>query len=239
MKADLSLISLISEASLLVQSVMLILLVFSILSWAIIFKRGYALFKAQKWLKDFESRFQGHYDVNQLYQYLTSKRHLVTGIEQVFKSGLREFLKLYQQDAGPQVVMSGTDRVLSVELSKEEQKLEKNLPFLATVASISVYIGLFGTVWGIMTAFRALGNVQQATLAMVAPGISEALVATALGLFAAIPAAFAYNRYTFRVQDIMRRYDHLSDEFANVLHHKLYTADGEHAETTSDNTSIR
>lgn len=239
MKADLSLMTLITEASLLVQAVMAILLLFSVMSWTIIFKRGFALFRANRWLKNFEARFEGNYDVNQLYQYLTAKRHLVVGIEHIFKSGLREFLKLYQQDAKPEVVIDGTDRVLSVELSKEEQKLETNLSFLATVASISVYIGLFGTVWGIMTAFRALGQVQQATLAMVAPGISEALVATALGLFAAIPAAFAYNRFTFRVQDIMRRYDHLSDEFANVLHHKLYTADAEQPASEPEHKILR
>lgn len=239
MNTDLSLVILIAEASLLVQGVMAVLLLFSILSWTIIFQRGVALWKAKKWLNAFEQRFEGHYDLNQLYQYLAGKRHMVVGIEQIFKSGLREFLKLYQKDALPQVVMQGTDRVLNTELSKEERNLETHLPFLATVASISVYVGLFGTVWGIMSAFRALGTVQQATLAMVAPGIAEALIATALGLFAAIPAAYAYNRYTHRVHDLMRRYDFLADEFATVLHNKLYTAESETVENAPESNILR
>lgn len=239
MKTDLSLLTLFTDASLLVQFVMVILLIISILSWTIIFQRSSALLKARKWLNDFEERFQGNYDLNQLYSYLASKRHAVTGIEQIFKSGLREFLKLYNQDALPQAIMDGTDRVLRVELSKEEQQLEAHLSFLASVGSISVYVGLFGTVWGVMTAFRALGNVQQATLAMVAPGISEALVATALGLFAAIPAVYAYNRLSFRVQDLMRRYDNLADEFSNVLHRKLYATDSSDSKAETETAILR
>jgi len=223
MKADLSLITLLSEASLLVQLVMLVLLLFSILSWSIIIQRGLALFKARKWLNEFEDRFHRGYDLNQLYDYLTAKRHLLSGIEAIFKSGLREFLKLYNQDAPSPAVMEGTEKVMRVAMSREEQKLESNLSFLSIVGSISVYIGLFGTVWGIMTAFRALGQVQQATLAMVAPGISEALVATALGLFAAIPAVYAYNRYTFHVEGLMRRYDDLAEEFTGILHRRLHS----------------
>lgn len=227
MKTDLSLITLVTDASLLVQGVMLILLTISILSWTIIFQRGVALAKAKKWVNEFENHFQGRYDIKEIYQYLATKRHQMSGIEQIFKSGLREYLKLYQQQAQPQAIMEGTDRALRSSLSKEEQTLESHLSFLASVGSISVYIGLFGTVWGIMTAFRALGNVQQATLAMVAPGISEALVATALGLFAAIPAVYAYNRFNAKVQDLVRRYDHLADDFSNVLHRKLYMAETE------------
>ena len=239
MKTDLSLITLATEASLLVQCVMVLLIVISILSWTIIFQRGFALAKAKRWVNDFEHHFQGRYDIKELYQYLAAKRHKVSGIEQIFKSGLREFLKLYQQEALPQAVMEGTDRALRVSLSKEEQALESHLSFLASVGSISVYIGLFGTVWGIMTAFRALGTVQQATLAMVAPGISEALVATALGLFAAIPAVYAYNRFTFKVQDIVRRYDHLADEFSNVLHRKLYTVESDESKVDPDASVLR
>lgn len=223
MKADLSLLTLFSEASLLVQAVMLILLLFSILSWSIIIQRGFALYKARQWLNDFEVRFQRGYDLKQLYDYLVAKRHLLFGIEAIFKSGLREFLKLYNQEVPPAAVMEGTEKVMRVVMSREEQKLESQLSFLSIVGSISVYIGLFGTVWGIMTAFRALGQVQQATLAMVAPGISEALVATALGLFAAIPAVYAYNRYTFHVEGLMRRYDDLAEEFTSILHYRLHS----------------
>jgi len=222
-KADLSLIALFSEASLLVQLVMMVLLLFSVLSWSIIIQRGLALFKARKWLNEFEERFHRGYDLNQLYDYLTAKRHLLSGIETIFKSGLREFLKLYNQSVPAPAVMEGTEKVMRVAMSREEQKLESNLSFLSIVGSISVYIGLFGTVWGIMTAFRALGQVQQATLAMVAPGISEALVATALGLFAAIPAVYAYNRYTFHVEGLMRRYDDLAEEFTGILHRRLHS----------------
>jgi biopolymer transport protein TolQ len=220
---DLSLLSLIANATFLVKMVMLILLGMSISSWALIFQRGLMLRKAKAQFKKFQERFYGIKDLNRLHEYLAGRRTKTTGIEQVFKFGFREFLKLHKQDALPTAVMTGTERALRVALAQEEQRLEESLPYLAQVGSISVYIGLFGTVWGIMTAFQALGSVQQATLAMVAPGISEALIATALGLFAAIPAVFAYNRYIIEAQNLVRSYDCLAEEFSNVLHRRLYT----------------
>lgn len=223
MKTDLSLLSLFTEASVLVQLVMLILLSLSIASWTLIFQRGYALRQAKKIFTEFQQRFHLSNDLNRLYDYLTSRRSHGYGVEKVFRQGFREFVRLYKQDASPSAVMEGTERAMRVALTQAEEELEQNLPFLATVGSISVYIGLFGTVWGIMTAFRALGSVQQATLAMVAPGISEALVATALGLFAAIPAVFAYNRYFQNAQSLLRGYDSLAEEFFGALHRRLHT----------------
>lgn len=223
MKADLSLLSLFTDASILVQIVMLILLGLSILSWTFIIQRLMALKQAQKLFEAFEERFNVNQDLNRFYDYLASKRSSGKGIEVVFRAGFREFVRLYKQDALPQAVMEGTERAMRVALARKEEELEENLPFLASVGSISVYIGLFGTVWGIMTAFRALGSVQQATLAMVAPGISEALVATALGLFAAIPAVYAYNRFSHQVQKLMRHYDNLAEEFSGALLRRLYS----------------
>lgn len=223
MKADLSLLGLFTDASILVQIVMLILLGLSIYSWSLILQRAKALKEAKQSLEMFQSRFNFNQDLNRLYDYLASKRSGGQGIEQVFRSGFKEFAKLYKQDALPQAVMEGTERAMRVALARREEEYEQSLPFLATVGSLSVYIGLFGTVWGIMTAFRALGSVQQATLAMVAPGISEALVATALGLFAAIPAVFAYNRFSNQVQVLMRQYDNLAEEFAGALLRRLYS----------------
>jgi len=222
-KADLSLLSLFTQASPLVKMVMLILLALSVISWTFILQRLHALRQAQQLLSKFQDRFQLNGDLNKLYEYLASRRFSGKGIEQICRLGFREFVRLYKQEALPPAVMESTERVMRVALAREEEALEQHLPFLATVGSISVYIGLFGTVWGIMTAFRALGSVQQATLAMVAPGISEALVATALGLFAAIPAVFAYNRFSYRVDVLVRRYTNLAEEFATALHRRLHT----------------
>lgn len=234
MKTDLSLLSLFTDASILVQMVMLILLFLSIMSWSLIFQRGFALKQAQRIFDEFQQRFHLSSDLKRLYDYLSSRRVQAQGIEQVFRLGFREYIRLYKQDALPQAVMEGTERAMRVALTREEDDLEQNLPFLATVGSISVYIGLFGTVWGIMTAFRALGSVQQATLAMVAPGISEALVATALGLFAAIPAVYAYNRYTHQAQRLMRGYDNLAEEFSGALHRRLHTQSWQETDNDSN-----
>jgi len=219
---DLSLLSLFTDASALVKIVMLILLGLSIVSWTLIFQRGYALFQAQKLYDAFQKRFKTTTDLNRLYDYLARRIHN-DGVEEVVRAGFREFVRLYKQDIGQEAVMVGAERAMRVALAREEESLEQHLPFLATVGSISVYIGLFGTVWGIMTAFRALGSMQQATLAMVAPGISEALVATALGLFAAIPAVFAYNRFSAHTQKMIRGYDILAEEFSGVLNRRLHS----------------
>ncbi|MGD9591793.1 MAG: protein TolQ [Candidatus Berkiella sp.] len=231
MNTDLSLVSLFTDASALVQIVMLILLVLSVLSWTLIFQRGYALHQAQKLFEEFQERFHLSADLNRLYDYLAQKRNQGLGIEQVFRQGFKEFVRLYKQEAPSQAVMEGTERAMRVALARQEDELEQSLPFLATVGSISVYIGLFGTVWGIMTAFRGLGSTQQATLAMVAPGISEALVATALGLFAAIPAVFAYNRFFNQVDKLIRAYDNLAEEFSSALHRRLHSQSWQESET--------
>lgn len=238
MKADLSLLGLFTDASILVQIVMLILLGLSVYSWSLILQRAKALKQAKQSLMIFQDRFNFNQDLNRLYDYLSSKRGGGQGIEQVFRAGFSEFAKLYKQDALPQAVMEGTERAMRIALARREEEYEQSLPFLATVGSLSVYIGLFGTVWGIMTAFRALGSVQQATLAMVAPGISEALVATALGLFAAIPAVFAYNRFSNQVQILMRQYDNLAEEFAGALLRRLYSGNWQTNESADDSLEV-
>lgn len=222
MKADLTLLSLFTDASVLVQLVMLILLGLSVISWTFILQKAYTLYQAKRQFALFQDRFRSNTDLNQLYDYLSARRHRGAGVESIFRLGFREFVRLYKQEASMSAIMEATERAMRIALTREEEELEEHLPFLATVGSISVYIGLFGTVWGIMTAFRALGSVQQATLAMVAPGISEALVATALGLFAAIPAVFAYNRFVYQTDKLIRWYHNLSEEFSSALYRRLH-----------------
>lgn len=230
MKADMSILELVLQASPLVQGVMAILLLMSFLSWTFIFQRGVALMRARKAYKEFEQRFRVGQDLNKLYDYVATKKNTTDGLENIFRIGFREFLKLNKKEAmSEEVVMENTERAMRIAMVEEEEQLERHLPFLATVGSVSVYVGLFGTVWGIMTAFRALGTMQQATLAMVAPGISEALIATALGLFAAIPAVFAYNRYTQHVDNLLRKYDNVMDEFSGLLQRQLYTIGHTHS----------
>jgi biopolymer transport protein TolQ len=224
---DLSIISLILNASFLVQSVMAILFVASVMSWIMIVQRGIFLHQAQSNFVEFEDTFWSGVDLEQFYQQLTIKAKedgVTNGIENVFRAGFREFTRLTQIDkADPDAVMEGADRAMRVALSREDEKLGANLPFLANVASVSPYIGLFGTVWGIMVTVRGLGMMQQATLAAVAPGISEALIPTAMGLFAAIPAVIAYNRYAAKVEAINTSYETFSDEFSSILHRQVYS----------------
>jgi len=224
---NLSILSLILNASLLVQLVMAILLIASVISWIMIIQRGLYLRNAQGDFKNFEDTFWSGIDLNNLYQELAelAKQDGVgDGIENVFRAGFREFKRLSQTDrADPDAVMEGTDRAMRVALSREDEKLSANLPFLASVASVSPYIGLFGTVWGIMNSFRGLAMVQQATLATVAPGISEALIATAMGLFAAIPAVLAYNRYAAKAETINASYETFADEFSSILHRQIHS----------------
>ena len=190
-------------------------------------QRALFLNGAQRSFRDFEDTFWSGVDLNILYHDLTDRAKeegAGDGIENVFRAGFREFNRLAQTDkADPEAVMEGTDRAMRVALSREEEKLSTNLPFLASVASVSPYIGLFGTVWGIMNSFRGLAMVQQATLATVAPGISEALIATAMGLFAAIPAVIAYNRFAAQVEVINGNYDTFSDEFSSILHRQVHS----------------
>ena len=224
---NLSILALMINASLLVQAVMAILFLASVLSWIMIIQRGLFLGGAERSFREFEDTFWSGVDLNKLYQELTDRAlqsgH-VDGIENVFRAGFREFNRLARTDkADPDAVMEGTDRAMRVALSREDEKLSANLPFLASVASVSPYIGLFGTVWGIMNSFRGLAMVQQATLATVAPGISEALIATAMGLFAAIPAVIAYNRYAAKVEAINANYETFSEEFSSILHRQVHS----------------
>lgn len=217
MSAEISLFGLFLEASLLVKLVMLTLLLLSVVSWAMIFQRSKTLRSAQSRLDKFEDKFWSGLDLNRLYQEVSARADNV-GLEKIFHSGFKEFVRLRRtghRDATQS--LEGTRRAMRVALSREVDELETSLPFLATVGSTSPYIGLFGTVWGIMNAFIALGAVKQATLQMVAPGIAEALIATAMGLFAAIPAVIAYNRFSTRVEKLENAYINFADEFLSIL----------------------
>ncbi|MFV0450594.1 MAG: protein TolQ [Vibrio sp.] len=219
MQADISILDLFLQASLLVKMVMLILLGMSIVSWAMIIKRYKVLSQATKDAETFEDKFWSGSDLAVLYQDVKKRKDEIMGTEEIFYSGFTEFARLRKTNAdSPDFVMEGTGRAMRVSVAREVEELETNLPFLATVGSISPYIGLFGTVWGIMHAFIALGAVKQATLAMVAPGIAEALVATAMGLFAAIPAVMAYNRLSNTVSKLEHSYATFSEEFHSILH---------------------
>ena len=215
---DLSFLSLITNASIVVQLVLLLLLLASGFSWYFIFGKMFAIRAAVGEANKFEDEFWSGADINNLYQRTGSGRSQVVGMEKIFEAGFKEFLKLKRQgrmDIG--VIMEGTRRAMRAACQRELDALEQHLAFLASVGSVSPYIGLFGTVWGIMNAFRGLSNVVQATLAHVAPGIAEALVATAMGLFAAIPAVLAYNRYSHDVDRLASRYDSFMEEFSNIL----------------------
>ena len=199
--------SLVSNASIVVQLVMLTLLAASVTSWVMIFQRSTMLRAGRRALESFEERFWSGIDLSKLYRQAGSNPDPDSGVEQIFRAGFKEFSRLRQQPGvDPEAVMEGVARAMRVAISREEEKLEQSLPFLATVGSVSPYIGLFGTVWGIMNSFRGLAQAQQATLATVAPGIAEALIATAIGLFAAIPAVIAYNRFAARGATLISRY---------------------------------
>jgi biopolymer transport protein TolQ len=222
-KADMSIVHLISNASVLVQLVMLLLMIVSIASWTIIFQRYSVLSKAQKFIRTFEEEFWSGVDLGRLYVRLNSHSTVESGQENIFKAGFKEFARLRQHSqADAEAIMDGTQRSMRVALSREQERLEKSLSFLATVGSTSPYIGLFGTVWGIMNSFRSLAEMNQATLSVVAPGIAEALIATAMGLFAAIPAVIAYNRFSSQIESILNSYYTFSDEFSSILHRKAH-----------------
>jgi len=221
---DLSLFSLFYNASLLVQVVMGLLLLASLTSWTVIFQRWQALENSRKTLEEFEETFWSGVDLGRLYQKLSAQRTEPTPAEDLFMAGFKEFMRLRKQvGIAPEAIMVGVQRVMRITLSRELENLEANLGILATIGSISPYVGLFGTVWGIMNSFRALGQQQQATLAMVAPGLAEALVATAMGLFTAIPAVMAYNRYSQKSQSLSNRYSHFAEEFISILHRQAHT----------------
>ncbi len=182
-----------------------------------IFQRRKVLTSATQQLKAFEDKFWSGADLSKLYSEISAKKQ-IQGIESLFVSGFKEFARLRKSNiSNPQIIVDGTHRAMRVALSREVDSLETHLPFMATVGSISPYIGLFGTVWGIMNSFIALGAVKQATLAMVAPGIAEALIATAMGLFAAIPAVMAYNRFSHKVEKLENSYGNFMEEFSSIL----------------------
>ena len=214
---QLSIIRLIVQASVPVQIVIAILLLASLSSWAIIFRKRLVIGRARREAEQFENNFWSGGDLAQLYRAIES-RGGATGMAIMFEFGFREFARLRQQGGTPtDQMLEGSRRAMRVAQLKEIDRLEHSLATLATVGSTSPYVGLFGTVWGIMSAFSSLGNVQQATLAMVAPGISEALVATAIGLFAAIPAVVAYNRFADQVTRLEMRFDAFIEEFSTIL----------------------
>ncbi len=217
MNADLSFVDLVLNASPVVQGVMIILVLASIMSWALILGKSVQLRHARRSAEDFEQDFWGSSDISGTYSKLTMRRGTLGGLERIFEAGFSEFGRLRRKTSNDEVIMDGSGRAMRIAVSREGDIIEQNLPFLATVGSISPYIGLFGTVWGIMNSFTALGNVQQATLQMVAPGIAEALIATAIGLFAAIPAVIFYNRFATEVDRLMNRYENFSEEFSTVL----------------------
>lgn len=224
MTAELNFLDLFLRASIVVQLVILILISFSIISWAIIIQRSRVLTTALKDSNAFEDRFWSGEDLNKLYDGLSNRRDAnLTGSELIFFSGFKEFSRLKQVNPdAPDAIIKGSTRAMNLAMNRELEDLESRIPFLATVASVSPYVGLFGTVWGIMHAFMALSGAKQATLQMVAPGIAEALIATAIGLFAAIPAVMAYNRLSLRVNKLEQNYGNFIDEFATILQRQVF-----------------
>jgi biopolymer transport protein TolQ len=219
--ADMSLTTLITGASLPVQMVMAILLIVSIVSWWYIFIKVMTIGRAEKEAESFEHTFWTGGDLNKLYDGLSVGRNKPHGMSSIFEAGFKEFVRLKKQP-GLEVsdLMEGSRRAMRAAYNREMDDLDSHLPYLASVGSVSPYIGLFGTVWGIMNAFRGLANMAQATLAHVAPGIAEALIATAIGLFAAIPAVIAYNRFSSSVDRLAVRYESFIEEFTNILQRK-------------------
>jgi biopolymer transport protein TolQ len=224
-ESEISVWYLISNAGVLVQLVMLLLLLASVASWALILQRVQVFRKAQQSRLAFEERFWSGMDLGQLYREVAAEPTPFSGMESIFRAGFREFSRLRQQSQDAGAVMDGAQRAMRVAFSREQERLEASLPFLATVGSTSPYVGLFGTVWGIMNSFRGLAQVQQATLATVAPGISEALIATAMGLFAAIPAVIAYNRFAARSDALLKNYETFAEEFSSILHRRVHSGD--------------
>ena len=222
---NLSLMHLVLQASLPVKAVMGILLASSFMSWWYIFIKLFALKRAVANTQSFEKEFWGGADLNVIFKRVSDNRDVAGELERVFEAGFREFLKLRRHASDSvNVIMDGTRRAMRAAYQREQDVLESHLSFLATVGSVSPYIGLFGTVWGIMLAFTSLASVAQATLAQVAPGIAEALIATAMGLFAAIPAVIAYNRFTHDIDRLSNRMESFMEEFSNILQRQVAKA---------------
>jgi len=216
---DLDIWTLILHASLVVKVVIFLLVAVSFMSWMFIFQKWFSIRRAAAQSDKFEREFWSGNDLNALYQGAVNNRHSIGSLERVFEAGFREFAKLRgQRGTDTSDMVDGARRAMRATFQREMDFLERHLSFLASTGSVSPYVGLFGTVWGIMHAFRSLANVQQATLAQVAPGIAEALVATAIGLFAAIPAVVAYNRYSHDIERLANRFESFMEEFSNILH---------------------
>ncbi len=223
MASDLSFVTLVLNASPLVQLVMVVLMGASFISWTMIFDRLRVLKRARLAADRFEARFWSGGDLAELYRQVEREGEEASGMAAIFHAGFQEFARLKKNsDIEPMAVVEGARRSMHVALSREMDQLESHLSFLATVGSTSPYVGLFGTVWGIMNSFHALGNVKQATLSLVAPGIAEALIATAMGLFAAIPAVVAYNRFSHDVDRLNGRYEDFLDEFTTILQRQAH-----------------
>ncbi len=218
MTSELSILHLVTTASVLAQIVMLILLLISVGSWSTIFRKWFQIRAERHATVRFESEFWRDRDLGSLYQQTRGQQRDSGSLARIFEAGMGEFLKVRQQKPGDvPAMLDGSRRAMRAAYTREMDELERSLAFLASAGSVSPYIGLFGTVWGIMNAFRGLANVQQATLASVAPGIAEALVATAIGLFAAIPAVVAYNRFAYDIDRLSTRFDSFMEEFSNIL----------------------
>ena len=224
MNTDLSIFHLITEASFVVQFVMLILMIASVASWTFILSKRKELNRAIEITDEFEEQFWSGEALADLYRKLAAKDFEPEGIEKIFLAGYKEFSRMHQSGSvEPGVQVESAQRVMRIELSRELERLDEHLAFLATVGSTSPYVGLFGTVWGIMNSFMSLGNVKQATLAQVAPGIAEALIATAIGLYAAIPAVVAYNRFSTRLDRLTGRYELFVEEFVVLLQRQVHS----------------
>ena len=216
---DLELWTLIVNASIVVKAVLALLIAVSFLSWMYNFRKGFGIRRARAQTDAFEREFWSGNDINSLYQGSVNNRHSIGSLERIFEAGYREFTKLRaQRGTDVATMVDGARRAMRATYQREMDHLESHLSFLASTGSVSPYVGLFGTVWGIMHAFRSLANVQQATLAQVAPGIAEALIATAIGLFAAIPAVVAYNRFSHDIDRLAIRFESFMEEFSNILH---------------------
>jgi len=226
MSNDMSIIQLIIDASPFVQGILLLLLLASISSWAVIIDKQRVLKKAAAAAQEFENSFWSGVDLNSLYREMARSDATPQGMAGIFEAGFREFGKLKQSSLGPDQVIEGSRRAMRVSQLREMDRLEHNLAFLATVSNTSPYIGLLGTVWGIMSSFQALGGVQSATIALVAPFISEALVATAMGLIAAIPAGVFFNRYADQVGRIEVRYDTFMEELSAIFQRNAVRREG-------------
>jgi biopolymer transport protein TolQ len=224
MHSDMSIASLIMGASLLVKFVMLCLLAASVASWAQVIRKRRELRDARRTAKLFEDQFWSAEDLTALFNRISMQRNPSDGLQRIFEAGFKEFARLRKRDGiSPEMVLEGSQRAMRIAVNRELEELEANLPMLATIGSVSPYIGLFGTVWGIMNSFRGLSNAGQATLAMVAPGISEALIATAMGLFAAIPAVIFYNRFASEIDRLTTRFETFAEEFAAILQRQVHT----------------